>query len=211
MLYTDTLGRPALELLKTLQNKPYLKDFYLVGGSALALYLGHRKSVDLALFSNSDFDTESLLENLQQDFDYRIFLSAANTLKGNINKINVDIIAHRYPLVGDPFFSNDIALISIKDIVAMKLNAISTSGQRSKDFVDIYFAFGNFSLREMLDFYKVKYRQEDETHILKSVIYFDDVDLSDFPVLIKDSGLKWKDITSKLESEVLQFVKKYNR
>jgi hypothetical protein len=64
MLFTDTLGKPALELLKALQNKPYLKGFYLVGGSALALYLGHRRSIDLDLFSIADFDTENLLENL---------------------------------------------------------------------------------------------------------------------------------------------------
>jgi hypothetical protein len=211
MLFTDTLGKPALELLKALQNKPYLKGFYLVGGSALALYLGHRRSIDLDLFSIADFDTENLLENLQQDFNYRIYLSAANTLKGSINQINVDIIAHRYPLVGDPLFSDGIAIISMKDIVAMKLNAIATSGQRSKDFVDVFYSFGNFGLKEMLEFYKIKYHQEDDTHILKSLIYFNDVDLSDWPVLIKDSGLKWKDITSKLESEVLKYIHKFKQ
>ena len=78
-----------------------------------------------------------------------------------------------------------MAILSDMDIVAMKLNAIATSGQRSKDFVDIYYAFRKFSLKEMLDFYKKKYNQDDETHVLKSIIYFEDVDLSDWPVLLE--------------------------
>ena len=101
MLFTNTLDPPALELLKSLQSKDYLHGFYLVGGSALALYYGHRKSVDLDLFSTFDFDSEKLLEEMHQDFAFQIFHSSRNTLKGSINKINVDILAHRYPLVGE--------------------------------------------------------------------------------------------------------------
>ena len=208
MLFTNTLDPPALELLKSLQAKSYLKGYYLVGGSALALYFGHRKSIDLDLFPNFGFDAEKLLEQIHQDFPYQIWHSAPNTLKGSINQINVDIIAHRYPLVGKPFSSDDITMISVKDIVAMKLNAISVSGQRSKDFIDIYYAFQKFSLDEMLDLYKRKYNQDNETQILKSLIYFDDVDLSDWPLLLQHPSLKWKDITKKLESETLQYIKR---
>jgi len=207
MLFTNTLEPPVLELLKSLQEKNYLKGFYLVGGSALALYYGHRKSIDLDLFSNFGFDAEKLLEQIHQDFTFQIYNSAQNTLKGSINQINVDIIAHRYPLVGEPFFIDNMAILSDKDIVAIELNAIATSGQRSKDFVDIYYAFRKFSLNEMLDFYKRKYNQEDETQLLKSIIYFDDVDLADWPVLLDNPGLKWKDITKKLESESLRYIK----
>jgi hypothetical protein len=178
-----------------------------VGGSALALYYGHRKSIDLDLFSDFGFDADKLMEQIHQDFSFQIYHSARNTLKGNINQINVDIIAHRYPQVGEPFFSDGIAILSDKDIVAMKLNAIATSGQRSKDFVDIYFALQKFSLREMMDFYKRKYNQNDDTHVLKSIIYFNDVDLSDWPLILENPGLKWTTIKKKLESEVLQYLK----
>ena len=69
MLYKETVDSTTLELLNSLQSKPYLKGFYLVGGTALALKLGHRKSVDLDLFSNFNFDVEQLLENLSADFN----------------------------------------------------------------------------------------------------------------------------------------------
>ena len=87
---------PTLELIKSLQNKPYLRGFYLVGGTALALHLGHRKSVDIDLFSNFDFNSGVILEQIQQDFSFRLYLSASNTLKGFIGEINVDLLAHRY-------------------------------------------------------------------------------------------------------------------
>ncbi len=207
MLFTNTLDPPALELLKSLQDKSYLKGFYLVDGSALALYYGHRKSIDLDLFSDFGFDADVLMEQIHQDFSFQIYHSARNTLKGNINQINVDIIAHRYPQVGKPLFLDGMSILSDKDIVAMKLNAIATSGQRSKDFVDIYFALQKYSLREMMDFYKRKYNQNDDTHVLKSIIYFNDVDLSDWPLILENPGLKWATIKKKLESEVLQHLK----
>jgi hypothetical protein len=92
------------------------------------------------------------------------------------------------------------------DIIAMKLNAISTSGQRSKDFIDIYYLFEKFKLEKMLEFYRGKYDQENISFILKSLIYFDEVDLADWPVLIRDPKLKWIDIQKRLEKEVLEYA-----
>lgn len=209
MLHKGTVDPATLELLISLQEKPYLNGFYLVGGTALSLYLGHRKSIDIDLFSNFGFDTSQLLENLQQEFDFEIFSTATNTLKGSINQVKIDFIAHRYPNIYDPLRIDNISLISIQDILAMKLNAIATSGQRSKDFIDIYFALNEFDLEDMLDFYKRKYKQSNVVHVLKSLIWFGDVDLSDWPVLLLEPNLKWKDIKSKLEATVQETIQKH--
>jgi len=198
-----------LELLISLQEKPYLEGFYLVGGTALSLYLGHRKSIDIDLFSNFGFDTSQLIENLQQDFDFEIFGTAINILKGSINQVKIDLIAHRYPNINRPLRIDNISLLSIQDILAMKLNAIATSGQRSKDFIDIYFALNEFDLEDMLDFYKRKYKQSNVVHVLKSLIWFGDVDLSDWPVLLSEPDLKWREVTSKIESITYQIIKNY--
>ena len=211
MLHKGTVDQATLELLISLQGKTYLKEFYLVGGTALSLYLGHRKSIDIDLFSNFGFDISELLEKLQQDFNFEIFSTAVNTLKGSINQVKIDFIAHRYPNINDPLQIDDITLLSIQDILAMKLNAIATSGQRSKDFIDIYFALSGFDLDNMLDFYQRKYNQTNVFHVLKSLIYYDDVDLSDWPVLISEPDLKWKDVTSKLEANVFEVIKKNKR
>ncbi|MBP6978439.1 MAG: nucleotidyl transferase AbiEii/AbiGii toxin family protein [Bacteroidales bacterium] len=207
MLPTTAVEAPTLELIKSLQDKPYLQGFYLVGGTALALSLGHRKSVDIDLFSNFSFDASELLEQLHQDFPYQLFLTASNTLKGAIGNINVDILAHRYKLISKPIVIQSVTLLSLPDIIAMKLNAISTSGQRSKDFIDIYYLLNEYNLVSMLEFYQNKYDQMNVAFILKSLIYFEDIDLSDWPVLIKHPGLKWSEVRNRIEKVVLEYVK----
>lgn len=195
MLHKETVDPTTLELLNQLQQTEYLKGFYLVGGTALALKMGHRKSVDLDLFSNFSFDAIQLLENLSADFSYTLFFSANNTLKGSISQVQIDIMAHRYPLVADPEAIENISMLSIQDIAAMKLNAISVSGQRVKDFIDIYYLLEMYSIEEMIGFYKKKYLQYNEANVLKSLCWFEDVDLSDWPVLIKTPKLTWKTVT----------------
>ncbi|MGE0089959.1 MAG: nucleotidyl transferase AbiEii/AbiGii toxin family protein [Bacteroidales bacterium] len=210
MLYPETIDPSTLGLLKSLQSKSYLDDFYLAGGTALALYYGHRKSIDIDLFTNKNFDTQQMIESVQQDFSLQLFYTAANTIKGSISNINVDVIAHRYPYLNDPVLKDGIRILSESDIIAMKLNAISTSGQRSKDFIDIYFALEKYQISSMLLFYQKKYNQHGDMQVLKSLVYFDDVDLSDWPVLIKETDLTWALVKKRIEKEVLHFIKKNN-
>jgi len=206
MLYKNAVDESTLGLLKSIQSKDYSKGFYLVGGTALSLYMGHRKSIDLDLFSNFSFDSRNLLEQIHQDHEYQILQTATNTLRGRINFVNVDFIAHRYPWIGDPVIHDKISLASIEDILAMKINAITTSGQRSKDYIDVYFALEKFSLEELLELYQKKYGQESRMPAIKSLMYFDDVDLSDWPVLLKKPDLKWKQLKIKLETEVSKIL-----
>jgi hypothetical protein len=208
MLHKETVDPLSIKLLTELQEKPYLDGFFLVGGTALALLLGHRKSIDLDLFSDFDFDVSELLESLQQDYQYQMFYSAKNTLKGAINGINIDILAHRYPYIGKPLSVNDIKMLSIPDIIAMKLNAISGSGQRVKDFIDIFFLLRTFDLDEMIKFYKNKYALNNEAVALKSLVYFDDIDFSDWPELISEPELQWKTIAQSLENEVMNYSRR---
>lgn len=208
MLHKSTVDESTLELLRQLQQKDYLKGFYLVGGTALALKMGHRKSVDLELFSNFSFDTTQLLENLSADFPFKLLFSANNTLKGSINKVQVDILAHRYPLIAEPDNVENISILSNEDIVAMKLNAITVSGQRVKDFIDIYYLLNTFTVEEMIGFYKKKYAQYNDANVLKSLCWFNDVDLSDWPVLLETPQLNWKTVKNKIEKATLIYLKK---
>jgi hypothetical protein len=206
MLLKETVASPVLELLKSLQQQAYLRHFYLAGGTALALYYGHRKSVDIDLFSNFNFNAEDLLEQIQQDFQYELFNTAKNTLKGRIKKVSVDIIAHRYPYIRNPQTIQDISLLAEPDLLAMKLNAISVSGQRSKDFIDIYYGLEKNSISEMIRFYKEKYHQSNSAHVLKSLIYFEEVDLADWPVIVRNPQLNWETVKDKIEKAVMQYI-----
>lgn len=84
---------------------------------------------------------------------------AVSTLKRSINNIRIDFIPHRDPYVKAPIMIEGIRMASQEDIAAMKTNAISGDGTRSKDFIDIYFLLKTFSLREIIGFYTEKYRQ----------------------------------------------------
>ena len=110
MVYKETVNDSTLELLAEIQKKNYLKGFYLVGGTSLALKLGHRKSVDIDLFATFNFDSGEMLENLSADFPFKLFFSANNTIKGSVYDIQVDILAHRYPLVREPLIEQEISM-----------------------------------------------------------------------------------------------------
>jgi hypothetical protein len=207
MLYKETVDRSTLELLISLQQKEYLKGFYLVGGTALALRIGHRKSVDIDLFSDFSFDAVQLLENLSNDFSYTLFFSANNTLKGSIEQVQVDILAHRYPMVAKPLELEQVNMLAMEDIAAMKLNVISVSGQRVKDFIDIYFLLEIYSIEEMIGFYKKKYLQYNEVNVLKSLCWFEDVDLSDWPVLIITPNLRWETVKKKITEATKHYLR----
>lgn len=208
MLHKEAVSPGTLELLIRLQKKDYLKGFYLVGGTALALQIGHRKSIDIDLFSDFGFDTGQLLENLSADFHFKLFFSANNILKGSIQDIQVDLLAHRYPYVSSPAITDQIAMLSIQDIIAMKLNAITTSGQRVKDFIDIFYLLKSYSMEDMLRFYKSKYADFNEVNVLKSLTWYDDIDHSDWPVLLLNPELKWAEITKKLTRETQKYLRK---
>jgi len=203
MLQTQAVADSTLELLKELQSKDYLEGFYLAGDTALALYWGHRQSIDPDLFSHKGFDPVSLLDQIQQDFKLQLLFTSANTIKGYINGVNVDFIAHKYPLLQAPSHQNGLKLLSEEDILAMKLNAISVSGQRSKDFVDVFFGLDNHSLAQMVGYYQEKYDQKQASHVMKSLVYFDEVDLADWPVMLKEQNLKWDQVKTRIENAVL--------
>ena len=131
--------------------------------------------------------------------------SAANTLKVAIGEMEVDIIAHRYNLINEPVHEEDISILSEPDIIAMKLNAISTSGQRIKDFIDIYYLLDKYDLKTMSGFYLKKYKQQNDLLVLKSLIYFDDVQESEWPIMIKEPDLKWKDVKRKIQKRVIDY------
>lgn len=207
MLYKNAIEENTLELLIKLQADEELSDFQLAGGTSLALQVGHRKSIDLDLFTQNDFDTNYLLEYLEQNYNFATDYTATNTLKGSIKNIKIDLISHKYELA-KPFVQiENIILYSIEDIAAMKLNAITGNGTRSKDFIDIYFILKQFSVKEILVFYKTKYKSRNSFHVIKSLNYFDDIDIQDWPKMLLEKQLT----IEKVKQTIEMCVQKYNK
>lgn len=165
----------ALPLLRALQNDENLQDFFLVGGTALAMQIGHRLSVDLDLFTDKPFDSQALLEYLSSLYGFRASTIFKNTLLGFIGETKVDFVAHQYALVNPLKRADGFRMASLEDIAAMKLNAIVHSGQRLKDFWDIYFLLEKMPLSAMLRCYEAKYPASNAMIALKAVSYFEDI------------------------------------
>ena len=211
MLHKDPfIVKPAtFKLIQQLQALPELREFYLVGGTALALQLGHRNSIDIDLFTKNDFTPESLLKFIQSAFSIQPSFATKNTLLSIINSIKVDFICHAYPLVLPPITEEGITFLSLQDIAAMKLNAISNSGKRLKDFSDVYFLLEHFSLHEMIEFYTIKYPRFNPLIALKAINYFEDIDPAIDPPKLR-AKLPLSEIKKRIQDSVLHSRKKFD-
>ena len=207
MLHKETLEPATLELIRKLQADPIFEGFELVGGTALALMIGHRISIDIDLFSQQAFDAQEVLEHLEKTYGFSLQYMHKNTLKGVIDHVFVDIITHAYPKVGDVVVSDGIALISKPDIAAMKVNAICGNGTRAKDFVDVYFLLKEYGVDEILGFYAKKYAQRNTFHALKSLTWFDDLDEASWPNMLLEKNLT----PAILKKEITRHVTAYAR
>ncbi|MCF8224912.1 MAG: nucleotidyl transferase AbiEii/AbiGii toxin family protein [Bacteroidales bacterium] len=205
MLRKESVDEKVFLLIQQLQRKDYLKSFILVGGTGLALQIGHRKSDDVDLFSPGDFDHYVILQELEKEYEFHLDYLERNTIKGSIGGIKVDILSHKYKLIKQPLETEGLCIASMQDIGAMKLNAISNDGTRVKDFIDLYYLLESFGVKEMLEFYEAKYQLRNSMHVLKSMNYFNEVDLADWPVLIRDKKLTWKDVRSLIDKKCKEY------
>ena len=197
MLHKETVETSTLELLKSLQAEPLLLSFNLVGGTSLALRLGHRKSVDLDLFSKEDFDLQEVKELLVNKYGFKVGYEKDKTLKGFIGKVMVDLIRYDYPHISPIEIEEDIRLESLPDIVAMKLSSICDNGSRIKDFIDIAYLSNLYSFGEMLDFYTQKFPSSNPIVPTKSLIYFDDINFEE-SVIMMQGKFDWNVIAMRL-------------
>lgn len=144
MLQYRAIYPATLELLKKLMALPELQDFFLVGGTALALQMGHRISLDIDLFTQQDFDAQKLFLKLDNQFSISDLTEESNTLNFNITYpeksneiVKIDLIKYPYPLIKPILNVENIRLLSVEDIIPMKLSAVAGRGSK-KDFYDIF-------------------------------------------------------------------------
>ncbi|MCE2995391.1 MAG: nucleotidyl transferase AbiEii/AbiGii toxin family protein [Cyclobacteriaceae bacterium] len=178
MLHHSTIESKTFGLLVDIFKIPFISErFALAGGTSLALQIGHRRSIDLDLFSpNSFIPTE--IENLL--FDYRSFTYEAmgkseRMLFCNINKVKCDFVHEPFPLI-KPFIEiENVKLYSVPDIAAMKLHTICGRGKK-KDFFDLYALLQLYSWDQLVIWFKQKYGESQLFFLWKSITYFSDAE-----------------------------------
>ena len=204
MLSYKTIRPDTLELLKRLMAEPLFDQTRLVDGTALALQLGHRSSIDLDLFGTIEEDTNLTTEVLEQIGQTIPGKCSAHIKSYRICGVKTDIVSYdRYPWIDEPILEDGLRLASPKDIAAMKVNAIQGRGTR-KDFVDMYFLIQQFGLNQVMGFYKAKYPEYSEYRAMLSLTYFEDAEQNPMPEMFVD--ISWKE----MKQDILKAVEMYN-
>lgn len=194
-------------VLESLDKIEIIKNFYLAGGTALALQLGHRKSIDLDLFSEKDFSTGELKTVLSRVGKLKVYSEEERTLNANLNGVKISFLGYKYkmlfPLVK---YDRNLKLADTRDIACMKIDAISSRGSK-KDFIDLYFLLKKYSLKKILSLFDKKYQEIEysQLHILKSLIYFQDAERDPMPLMLK--SVNWDEVKRELRRSVKEFVK----
>jgi hypothetical protein len=183
-----------------------LGSFVLVGGTALALQLGHRISEDIDMFTRAGFDEDILLNIIQEHFRFQLNMNkkGIRTLNLIIDGVKTDLLCYNYPVIDDLIIEDGIRMMGKKDIAAMKLSAISSRGEK-KDFYDLYFLLHYFTLQEMLGFYQQKFSIANTFHVIKSLDYFMDAESSkDVEMLHR---IEWKEVKKYITERKNEFAR----
>jgi hypothetical protein len=179
------------------------RGMYLAGGTAVALRLGHRQSVDLDWFSPSPIDNpRGLAADIRAAGAPFTTLSVdRGTLHGEALGVRVSLLEYRYPPLHCPenLPGVDCQVASLDDLAAMKLVAIAQRGAK-KDFVDVYALGIRQTLGEALAAYRAKYSVDDVARVLYSLTYFDDAELDPMPLMLWKVG--WEEIKSEIRRRV---------
>lgn len=182
MLHLETIVPETLELLRRIQSHPAFAETRLVGGTALALQLGHRVSVDLDIFGKWNYSEgldaalstvghvvrESGSQNGKMAFYY-------------VDDVKVDCVAYEIYKWLDPAVEEEgVRLAAVRDIAAMKINAVTNRGTR-KDFVDVARLLEDHSLDEIFGWYRMKYPDANPALAMRSLAYFADAETMPMP------------------------------
>jgi predicted nucleotidyltransferase component of viral defense system len=191
MLHRETIPASTLDLLIKLCAEPALQSFALAGGTALALRMGHRMSVDLDFFTAKPFATNEIADLLTETHEMIPTNINAAGLSGVIQGVKVDFVAYRYPLL-QPFETLEgIRLFGIRDNIAMKLSVLTNRGAK-KDFFDAHRLIHELGLPHLVSIYQEKYPHHDAAILLRSLLYFEDAEADFDPVSLNNTT--WEDV-----------------
>ena len=201
-MFEETLIKGAKENLALLGHSEFLKDAYLAGGTAVALQLGHRISVDFDFFTSKEFLPNSIAAELSNVGSFVVEQADRGTILGEFEGIKFSLFMYQYPLIFFPLEYLSVKVADIRDIAAMKIDAIATRGAK-RDFIDLFFVCkSGYRLSELLNFYNEKYGMlaSNLLHIQKSLVFFNDAETDEMPRMLKD--IEWEELKTFFEDEV---------
>lgn len=193
MVYLNTIDPALYKVLLDFSRFPELSTFSLVGGTALALQVGHRKSDDLDFFTDRSFDIREVKDGILRYNPKVTFLNETRQgisfslpLPNNFEDTRkLDIYNWAVKFIRPAVQENGLRLASLEDIAAFKLDVICHRKEK-KDYVDIAVLMEKFTFEQMLDFYKEKFPMNDKRIVLTNILDTDGIENSAEPVMLID-------------------------
>jgi hypothetical protein len=197
MFHQDAVPQALHSLLGKVLSIEGLENFFLGGGTSLAYRLGYRSSIDIDLFCDSVFDTQACLDALESVFPGFALL---NRTKGSlcvaIDGIKADFLLHQYPILAKAEEPYGIRMLSLEDVAAMKVNAVTNRGSK-KDFSDLLaLSEKGFPLGRCVDLFCQKYGSAGKFLAIRSLSYFDDAAEEPDPTYLR--GWTWPEVKRRM-------------
>jgi hypothetical protein len=190
--YPESVKSELLQLLQTMMTDSSYDQFSLAGGTSLSLRFGHRTSVDIDFFTGEPFDSILLQDQIASDFSgSQILNRTKGSLCVNVCGIKIDLLYHPYPLLGDIEIDGCIRIMSLADVSAMKINAVTNRGSK-KDFIDLYTLHMNgIQLQQCIENFCTKYNG-NKLLAIRSLLWMQDADQEPDPVFLHE--LTWASV-----------------
>ncbi len=193
-LHSEVLDERTAALLSRIAEEDAFRDFYLAGGTGLALQLGHRVSLDLDLFSERPWAASRVLDAARALGPTTVDLESEGTLVGSVGGVRVSFFHYPYPLLEPPLrvqgattdAPSTMPLAGLLDIACMKLIAVSQRGSR-KDFIDLYFLDrAGVDVRSAIHALprKMPGVEHNLVHLIRSLAYFVDAESEPEPRML---------------------------
>jgi hypothetical protein len=200
-MHAETLTKNTKKIWNKIKKFEKIKDFYLAGGTALALQIGHRISVDLDFFSDEPIK-KTLLQDIEDFFEkpVEVLIKSKNELTIMIDEVKVTFLHYSFPLIYPLKKDDSIKIADIKEISLMKAYTLGRR-QSFKDYVDLYTVVSKdlITLKLIVENAKNKYEEVFNDRVfLEQLVYIDD---------IEDEPIQWIDKSVSIE-EILDFFEK---
>jgi predicted nucleotidyltransferase component of viral defense system len=212
-LHTEALTKGARSVYKILHKQSFLKDFYLAGGTGLALQIGHRISQDFDFFSNKEElkrnSREKIIRCLSKAGKVEVELEEQGTLRIYLGRVGMSFFHYEYPLVSPLIDFGNLRIASFSDIGLMKIAAIVGRGSK-KDFIDLHFiANYHTPLKSLLKLSSKKFPRVRDfpMQALRALVYFEDAEREKMPRMIQK--LRWTEVKEFFSHEVEEISKEW--
>ena len=209
-IFEDAITPACVRALDILRRHELIRAFYLAGGTALALQIGHRISTDLDWFSASERLLEPWRDDtrsaLSESGEFEVASEQDGMLYARLSGADVSFVYQHHPLLERPTEYRGIMLASPTDVGLMKLAAIISRGTR-RDFVDLHCLRGIASLDRLFELSAEKYRDRPGflSVLARALVYFDDAEAQPMPQM--RWAVRWKDVRAYCEDAARRLVR----